>query len=705
MCVSIPGNYFLRPKKRNNDSAVLCKIRYRKKGRVKGGGAMYRSLLSISLLTAFFSLSFAETIQFKSGQKVEGKVIERIENYLMVKAGDGKVEPYMIGGIETIDGITVDLYEKKQQDSPPKEREGFLFTKPSAWINNPVKDKRAMSFYTSNDPERRFTILARTIYAPKQTAHEWAIDEMANLRVKGEVRQVTQPRSVSIGDSDWIILEWEHVLHDPQKGAISIKGQQYYSKKNSKHTLIEVSVMGTKKSFDTVGTKEIYDFLLNAKIESRSTSEIDAIKKMGESELEKKSQLPSSTEIVGTWEMVYQKNGNLILDNDIYIYPYQRFSFFSDGYVKNIGTTEPFDEKALRIWEVAPKTSKYRFTEKGVLLIEGSAGDLTPIIISVITEDLEQSLRPDAPKLKKGDLILSYLNSKNQVYLQRYLRKVGDGEKNNSNDTIVFKTGKSIEGKIIERSNEYIKIDFFGVPLTHYFDEIQSINGKSPILAAKETEVSPVNLPGPESPVTESMLETKKSDAKLKPVDELSFSTAIITYKYKGSRMGKETVYIDAVNNKIAQEFETSGRLMGRVLTKREMNICDGNMFYHIDLEKNRGTKEEWRGNCVTAVFREKMYLDYYSGDGSFLGKVCKVYKPTFGTAYFWNGIILKEEITNHPFGKELNYTREAVGIQLDVKIPAEKFHAPSGIKLLTGEEVMGEMKQLFEKMKAKYKK
>ena len=117
--------------------------------------------------------------------------------------------------------------------------------------------------------------------------------------------QVTQPRSVSFGDSDWIILEWEHLLQDPQKGAIRIKGQQYYSKNDSQYTLIEVSVMGPKEFFDTAGIKEIYGFLTNAKIESRSTNEIDAIKRIGESELEKKSQPISSAEIVGIWEMVY----------------------------------------------------------------------------------------------------------------------------------------------------------------------------------------------------------------------------------------------------------------------------------------------------------------------------------------------------------------------------------------------------------------
>lgn len=604
---------------------------------------MYRSLLLISLFLSFLSSSFAETIQQRH-----------------------------------------------------EEREKTSFIKPSGWIDNPVKDKSAKSFYTNNDPARSLLILARTIYVSNQTAYEWAIDEVKDLTPK--IKKITQPQSVNIGGLDWVVIEWEG-----QRGNVNAKGRQYYSKKDSKYTLIEVAAMGPKEVFDTAGTKEIYDFLSNVKIESRS---FDELKKDGfQNELEKKSRPASSADIVGVWEMLYQKYGSHFSADDPFVIPYQRFNFLADGHLKSIGSNAPFDdEKTLRIiWEAAPVSTTYEILEPGVVIIGDSIGKYTAVI-SLITDDLIELQWPDAPKLKKGDLAVAYVNPEKQVYLQRHLRKVGNGEKNNYNDIIIFKTGKSIEGKIIERTNEYIKIDFFGAPITYYFDEIQSINGKSPILAAKKTEILPVNMPDSESLIDESMSETEKS-MRIKPVGELPFSTAVITYKYKGSHVGKETVYIDAVNNKIAQEVETSGSLMGRALSKREKNIYDGKMFYHINLEKGGGTKEEWRGNCVTAVFKENKYLDYYSGSGSFLGKVCKVYKPTFGTAYFWNGIILKEEITNHQFGKEFNYTREAVDIQLDAVISPDKFKVPAGIKLMTGEEMVGEMKKMFEEMKSKIKK
>jgi len=42
-------------------------------------------------------------------------------------------------------------------------------------------------------------------------------------------------------------------------------------------------------------------------------------------------------------------------------------------------------------------------------------------------------------------------------------------------ETIVFKTGESVEGKLIEKTDKYIKIDFHGVPLTYFYDEIENI--------------------------------------------------------------------------------------------------------------------------------------------------------------------------------------------------------------------------------------
>ncbi len=45
-------------------------------------------------------------------------------------------------------------------------------------------------------------------------------------------------------------------------------------------------------------------------------------------------------------------------------------------------------------------------------------------------------------------------------------------------DTIVLKSGKTIEAQIIEKNNKYIKVDLEGIPITYYREDIKSINGK-----------------------------------------------------------------------------------------------------------------------------------------------------------------------------------------------------------------------------------
>lgn len=45
-------------------------------------------------------------------------------------------------------------------------------------------------------------------------------------------------------------------------------------------------------------------------------------------------------------------------------------------------------------------------------------------------------------------------------------------------ETIVLKSGKTIEGKIIERTDEDITIDFYGVPVPYFLDQIESVDGQ-----------------------------------------------------------------------------------------------------------------------------------------------------------------------------------------------------------------------------------
>lgn len=44
-------------------------------------------------------------------------------------------------------------------------------------------------------------------------------------------------------------------------------------------------------------------------------------------------------------------------------------------------------------------------------------------------------------------------------------------------ETIILKSGQTVEGKVIEKTEKYIKIDFESVPLTYFWDEVESIDG------------------------------------------------------------------------------------------------------------------------------------------------------------------------------------------------------------------------------------
>lgn len=42
-------------------------------------------------------------------------------------------------------------------------------------------------------------------------------------------------------------------------------------------------------------------------------------------------------------------------------------------------------------------------------------------------------------------------------------------------ETVILKSGRKIEAKIIEKTEEYVKLDYYGVPLTYYNEEIESV--------------------------------------------------------------------------------------------------------------------------------------------------------------------------------------------------------------------------------------
>ncbi len=78
--------------------------------------------------------------------------------------------------------------------------------------------------------------------------------------------------------------------------------------------------------------------------------------------------------------------------------------------------------------------------------------------------------------------------------------------------TIQLKSGRVIEGRITEQTDDYIRVDFRGVSITYYLDEIESIDGKP---AQKQTETSIRSRPGPASPQPNRSKNLKESNGDI----------------------------------------------------------------------------------------------------------------------------------------------------------------------------------------------
>ena len=201
-------------------------------------------------------------------------------------------------------------------------------------------------------------------------------------------------------------------------------------------------------------------------------------------------------------------------------------------------------------------------------------------------------------------------------------------------------------------------------------------------------------------------LESDKENNKGKVpplVRNLPFSTAIITYKVSSEVYnGKKIAYIDAINNKVSNETFLEAKLGGTNKKISQRDICDGKTLYHIDLEeKTAPSFAVEKGDAISNIFMEDMYLKYYQGQKSFLGKECKVYSSMPGEEfYLWSGILLRQKVTNHPMGNQFNVINEATDIKLNVPIPDDKFEVPSGIKVMTPEETRKDMEEMIENLK-----
>ena len=57
-------------------------------------------------------------------------------------------------------------------------------------------------------------------------------------------------------------------------------------------------------------------------------------------------------------------------------------------------------------------------------------------------------------------------------------------------ETIILKSGKEIDGKILEKTDDYITVDFHEVPVTYFLDEIEQITAKDEAISSPEQNIT-----------------------------------------------------------------------------------------------------------------------------------------------------------------------------------------------------------------------
>ena len=144
-----------------------------------------------------------------------------------------------------------------------------------------------------------------------------------------------------------------------------------------------------------------------------------------QSELDEKSRKAKQSDMIGTWTMTYQTVSPLFRDNSLFFANYQIFQFSEDGYVKNIASNKRQETGKINfLLQKIPQGSIYSFVGEGRVIIKRSKKDVDNILVSIAVDDFKKILRSRAPLLNKGEIIVSYLDPKDNLYMQRYLSRI-----------------------------------------------------------------------------------------------------------------------------------------------------------------------------------------------------------------------------------------------------------------------------------------
>ncbi|MDO8489205.1 MAG: hypothetical protein Q7S42_03735 [Candidatus Omnitrophota bacterium] len=212
-------------------------------------------------------------------------------------------------------------------------------------------------------------------------------------------------------------------------------------------------------------------------------------------------------------------------------------------------------------------------------------------------------------------------------------------------ETIILKSGKTVEGKIIEKTDKYIKIDFQSVPLTYFTDEIESIDGKKIVLTASSQLVNKSVVPP-----TQSNNTTEKSQL---------VSTGL---GYTESNQGDTTAYKDwEKRTDVSTYFKSQGALNRREnegmsqLISSLKEAQEKNDLAQIESITARIEAE------YSAILQDAKILKPPSEFESFHYKVIEHYNNMI---MFYKGVLRKDHDAVIKFGQ---YARRSMGEALEI--------------------------------------
>ena len=150
-------------------------------------------------------------------------------------------------------------------------------------------------------------------------------------------------------------------------------------------------------------------------------------------------------------------------------------------------------------------------------------------------------------------------------------------------ETIVLNSGKIVEGKLIERTDKYIKIDFQGVGLIYYYDEIKSIDG---VLTSIPKQSITIDILNPEYAKPPNMDDNVKITAESSGEDILrKMNYYYSTHDFESAiALGEATIKKTHDSNLIAAiHFSLSSNYLEKGISAYEKNNDDS--FYSLSIQ------------------------------------------------------------------------------------------------------------------------